>query len=185
MGRKKLENKEEVKKTKTPKKAEKKAPAKQKVETRKIDLSAEEIKTLQEIEKKLLKKCKKDGFINQSEIYDALNNYELDDDAVDELIAFFASSDIEVRVGDPDEEEEEEKEVEFDENNMEFNEDDEPDDDFFSSDDEDVEAEDIDVEHLDMTITGDVKVNDSVKMYLKEIGKYDLLKPSEEPIIKT
>ena len=183
VGRKKLEE-TETKKTKTPKKAEKKAPAKKKAETRKIDLSAEEIKTLQEIEKKLLKKCKKDGFINQSEIYDALNNYELDDDAVDELIAFFADNNIEVKVGDPDEEEEEEeKEVEFDENNMDFNEDDEPDDDFFSSDDEDVEAEDIDVEHLDMTITGDVKVNDSVKMYLKEIGKYDLLKPSEEPIL--
>ena len=54
MGRKKLEE-TETKKTKTPKKAEKKAPAKKKAETRKIDLSAEEIKTLQEIEKKLLK----------------------------------------------------------------------------------------------------------------------------------
>ena len=34
-----------------------------------------------------------------------------------------------------------------------------------------------------MTLSSEVRINDSVKMYLKEIGKYDLLKPEEEPIL--
>ena len=141
-----------------------------------------EIKTLEEVEKLLLKKCKKDGFINQSEIYDALNNYELDDNAVDSLIAFFADNEIEV-VNDDEEEEEEEEEEEFDESKIKFDEE-EPDDDFFAEDQmDDEEAEDIDIDHLDLTLGSEVKVNDSVKMYLKEIGKYDLLKPEEEPIL--
>ncbi len=51
----------------------------------------EEIASLDEIKEKLLKKCKSDGFIDQSEIYEAFEDYELDDDAIQELISFFAS----------------------------------------------------------------------------------------------
>ena len=167
--------------------AAKKAPAKAKKETKKAKAKtvaeAPEIKTLNEVEKALLKKHKKDGVINQSEIYDALHDYELDDAAIDDLIAFFAENEIEVLNDDEDEEEEDEKELDedFDESKMKFDEDD---DDFFSEDDlEDEEAEDIDVEHLDLTLGSEVRINDSVKMYLKEIGKYDLLKPEEEPIL--
>ena len=183
MGRKKKEAVVEEKVVKTrgrPRKGEEKNPkAKAKKPVKESNLSAEDLKTLEEIEKSLLKKCKKDGFINQSEIYDALNNYELDDEAVDQLIAFFAESNIKVV---NEEEEEEEEEEEFDESKLDFSEDD--DSDFFSSDDVDEEeAEDIDIDHLDLALSGEVRVNDSVKMYLKEIGKYDLLKPEEEPIL--
>ena len=67
MGRKKAtETLEEPKKAKAAKKATKATKKK----------GDESIKTLEEVEKALLKKCKKDGFINQSEIYDALNEYE-------------------------------------------------------------------------------------------------------------
>ena len=182
MGRKKKEVFEEAteKKAKKGKKAEKEKPAKSK--RPKSKLSAEDIKSLEEIEKSLLKKCKKDGFIAQSEIYDALNNYELDDAAIDELIAFFADNEIEVV---NEEEEEEEEEEEFDESKINFDEDVEPDDDFFASEEsaEDEEAEELDIDHLDIALGTEVRVNDSVKMYLKEIGKYDLLKPEEEPIL--
>ena len=170
-----------------PKKIKEEAPAKKakapKAAKEKKAKVSEDIQTLEEVEKLLLKKCKKDGFINQSEIYDALNNYELDDSAVDSLIAFFAENEIEVVNDDEDEEEEEEAEEEFDESKMSFDEE-EPDDDFFTEDSMgDEEAEDIDIEHLDLTLGSEVRVNDSVKMYLKEIGKYDLLKPEEEPIL--
>ena len=179
MGRKKKTETEEVVKEKKKGKAkEKEAKAK----APKSKLSDEDIKTLQEIEKSLLKKCKKDGYISQSEIYDALNNYELDDAAIDELIAFFAENKIDVI---NEEEEEEVPEEDFDESKIDFNEDVEPDDDFFASEEteEDEEAEDIDIDHLDITLGSEVRINDSVKMYLKEIGKYDLLKPEEEPIL--
>ena len=173
MGRKKAtETLEEPKKVKAAKKATKKK-------------GDENIKTLEEVEKALLKKCKKDGFINQSEIYDALNDYELDDDAVDTLVAFFAENEIEVLTSDEDEEDEDEdKEEEFDESKISFDENAEDDDDFFVNDDgEEDEEEDIDIDHLDVTLGSEVRINDSVKMYLKEIGKYDLLKPEEEPIL--
>ncbi len=171
MGRKKKVVEEEV--------LEKKPKAKKAKTASK--LKGEDVKTLEEIEKNLLKKCKKEGMINQSEIYDALHDYELDDEAVDELIAFFADNDIEVINDDEDEEEETEIEEEFDESKLKME---EEDDDFFAEDEtDDEDVEDIDIEHLDLTLGGEVRINDSVKMYLKEIGKYDLLKPEEEPIL--
>ena len=175
MGRKKASEKEELKEVKKGKTAKKATKAK----------GGAEIKTLEEVEKQLLKKCKKDGFINQSEIYEALNDYELDDDAIEKMMSFFAENEIEVLVSDEDEEDEEdEKEEEFDESKISFDEDVDDDDDFFASEDGDEEAEeDIDIDHLDVSLGSEVRINDSVKMYLKEIGKYDLLKPEEEPIL--
>ena len=180
MGRKKAtETVEKPKKAKASK-AEKATKA-----TKKSKVANAEIQTLEEVEKLLLKKAKKDGIISQSEIYDALNNYELDDDAIDSLMAFFKDNEIEVVTLDEDEEDEEDREEEFDESKISFSED-EPDDtdDFFASEDgSDEETEDLDIDHLDITLSSEVRINDSVKMYLKEIGKYDLLKPEEEPIL--
>ena len=177
MGRKKAtETLEEPKKAKAAKKATK-------ATKKKGDVGS--IKTLEEVEKALLKKCKDDGFINQSEIFEALDKYELDEESVDKIIAFFAENEIEVLVSDDeDEDEDEDKEEEFDESKISFDENADDDDDFFMSDDaEDEEEEDIDIDNLDVSLSSEVRINDSVKMYLKEIGKYDLLKPEEEPIL--
>ena len=154
-----------------------KAPKAKKVSKRVSNLDAEQIKSLKEIENALLKKAKSKGSIDQSEIYDALNNYELDDEAIEELMEFFPNNGI--TVTNEDEEEEEDEEVEFDESKMNLE---EEEDDYFGEDEEHNE-EDIDIEHLDITLSGEVRVNDSVKMYLKEIGKYELLKPEDEPIL--
>ena len=55
-----------------------------------------EIETLDEIKARLLKKAKSQGYIDQSEIYDELNNYELDEDVITDLISFFRENDVEV-----------------------------------------------------------------------------------------
>ena len=144
----------------------------------------DDIPTLDQIKNKLLKKAKAQGYIDQSEIYEQLNNYELDEDAVTDLINFFAEKEIQV-ISEDDEEEEnslddiDEKDINLDEN---------PDDGLLDDDeatytDEDAEDLDLDIDHLDLALGGEVRVNDSVKMYLKEIGKYDLLKPEDEPIL--
>ena len=183
MGRKKKEVVAEPaapKKKGRPAKAVTEAKAKTKAKTSKR-IDAEDLKTLKQIEETLLKKCKKDGYINQSEIYDELSNYELDDETIEELMAFFPANGIKV-VNEEEDEEESKEEEDFDESKLNF--DDEPDSDFFASDEgEDEDAEDIDIDHLDITLGSEVRINDSVKMYLKEIGKYDLLKPEEEPIL--
>ena len=142
----------------------------------------ETLATLAEIEAKLLKKAKNNGdSLDQSDIYDALNDYELEDDVVDDLIQYFANQKIEVVSEDMDEDEDEEiSDEDFDESKMT----EDLDDDFYETEDEsETEELDFDIDHLDVTIGGDVKVNDSVKIYLKEIGKYELLKPEEEPIL--
>ena len=162
---------------KTAKKAEAKSSGGKKRNTKTLT-------TLAEIESKLLKKAKNNGnSIDQDEIYDALAQYELDDDVIEDLIKYFADHDIEVLSSDEDEDEDldAEEDEDFDESKMSLDEDD---DDFYENDDNSEEEElDFDIDHLDTSVGGDVKVNDSVKIYLKEIGKFELLKPEEEPIL--
>ena len=132
-----------------------------------------EILSLDDIKNSLLKKAKSSGIIDQSDIYDALSQFDLDDDTVADLINFFKDNGVEVISDDEDADEDFE---EFDESKMNLDE--EPDDDFFAEEGEEVE-EDIDIDYLG----SEVRINDSVKMYLKEIGKYDLLKAEDEPIL--
>ena len=142
----------------------------------------ETLKTLAEIESSLLKKAKANGNqIEQSEIYDALNNYELEDDIIDDLIEYFNKQNITVVSEEEDEDiDDSDEDIDFDESKMISE-----DDDFFEEDleGEDEEELDFDIDHFDASLSGEVKVNDSVKMYLKEIGKFELLKPEEEPIL--
>ena len=132
-----------------------------------------EILSLDDIKNSLLKKAKSSGIIDQSDIYDALSQFDLDDDTVADLINFFKDNGVEVISDDDDADEDFE---EFDESKMNLDE--EPDDDFFAEEGEEVE-EDLDIDYLG----SEVRINDSVKMYLKEIGKYDLLKAEDEPIL--
>ena len=146
----------------------------------------DEIKSLEEVETELLKKAKLTGTISQSEIYERLQAYELDDDAISDLMEFFASQEIEVTSEIDEEEEEEDEDLDkIDDSKINLEEPIE-DDDFFVSDSaikEEEEDEEIDVDNLNISLGSEVRVNDSVKMYLKEIGKFSLLKPEEEPII--
>ena len=133
-----------------------------------------EILSLDDIKNSLLKKAKSSGIIDQSDIYDALSQFELDDDTISDLITFFKDNGIEV-ISDEEEDSDEDFE-DFDESKINLDE--EPDDDFFAEEGEEVE-EDIDIDYLG----SEVRINDSVKMYLKEIGKYDLLKAEDEPVL--
>ncbi|MCQ2802126.1 MAG: RNA polymerase sigma factor RpoD [Bacilli bacterium] len=175
MGKEKKQNSAKApKETKT--KVKKAAPKKQKKRDN------ETLATLAEIEAKLLKKAKANSdSLDQSDIYDALNQYEIEDDVIDDLIEYFKNQNIEVLTEDGEEEEDEIDDADFDESKMM----EEPDDDDFYEENSEGESEelDFDIEHFDAAITGEVKVNDSVKMYLKEIGKFDLLKPEDEPIL--
>lgn len=141
----------------------------------------ETLATLAEIEAKLLKKAKvNSNSLDQSDIYDALSEYEIEDDVIDDLIEYFKNQNVEVISEDSIEEEDEIDDSDFDESKMMEEPDD--DDDFYEENSSDQGEElDFDIEHFDTAITGEVKVNDSVKMYLKEIGKFDLLKPEDEP----
>jgi len=140
-----------------------------------------EILSLDKIKEQLVKKAKINGSIDQSDIYDAISGYEIDDETLEDLIAYFRSKNIEVTSVDSEDEDEDEEpdDIDFSKINL----DEEPDDDDLYEEEEHSVEEDIDIEHLDVTLGGEVKVNDSVKIYLKEIGNFELLKPEEEPIL--
>ena len=170
------------KKETSPKPAKKVKATKAKKEKKpKMELDEEDMATFDDIKADLLKKAKTSGSIDQSDIEEAFAQYDIDDNSLEELIAFFQSNDIEVT--NEDVEDEEDFGDDFDESKMNLNDDD---DDFFDDEEPKGNAEDdidLDIEHLDFIFSGDVRVNDSVKMYLKEIGKYELLKPEDEPIL--
>ncbi len=152
-----------------------------KKETKKTTIVNEdgEIMNLDEIKKQLLKKAKSAGSLDQSDIYDALSAYEIDDDTVNELITFFKEQGVEV-ISEDDDAEDEDFEEDFDYEKMTKA---GADDDFEDFDGEENLEEDIDIEHLDVTLGGEVKVNDSVKMYLKAIGAYALIDADREIVL--
>jgi len=170
-----------------PKKEVSEVEVKDKKAKKSPKVKGDEFKSLQEVESELLKKAKLTGTISQSEIYERLEAYELDDDAISDLMEFFASQEIEVTNEIDEEEEEEEEDLDkINDSKINLEEPLEDDDDFLISDSslkEEEEEEEIDVDNLNISLGSEVRVNDSVKMYLKEIGKYSLLKPEEEPII--
>ena len=156
--------------TKTTKKAESKAVKKvvkeKKVKAAELDEEDEDIESLDTIKARLLKKAKADGGeIEQAEIQDAISFLDLEDKDVEDLINYFKSNKINV-ISDDDEEGIEE--LEFDESDVAMD-----------MDDEDVPDEK-ELQDISKLVIGDVKVNDSVKIYLKEIGKVPLLNAQQE-----
>lgn len=160
-------------------KALKKAPkaSKKVVDDDLIDESAdEEIEDLESIKKKLLTKAKQSGNeIEQEEIFDSIQHLDLSDKDLADLMDYFKEKGINV-ISDKAEEGIE---------NIEFSETDDSDDNLLDDDDlvnmEDDVPTDQELNDLSKLVSGDVKVNDSVKIYLKEIGKVPLLKPEQEP----
>lgn len=143
-----------------------------------LDDDNDEIETLEQIKERFLKKGKSSGYISQGDVFDATNHLDLSPEDLEDLIVFFKEKGItveddaveEIGLDDLDEAEivpdkpEEEDDI-----------------------DEDLPIEedikDLDVDHIETIVVSDVKVNDSVKIYLKEIGKVSLLKADDETVL--
>lgn len=146
------------------------------------ELDLDEIKGLDVIKKELLEKAaKNNNTISQDDIYDAIDaaRLQLEDDDVSDLIQFFQDQGVRVDSGEDDDlESANPSEADLAKSS-------EDDDELFEDDDiddgeyDDTKDEDLDTEFANAQ-SGDVKVNDSVKMYLKDIGRYHLLQPEEE-----
>lgn len=140
----------------------------------------EAIVSLDSIKKKFLKKGKKDGYINAGDVMDAVTHLDMSEDDFDELFTYFKENKIKIESDDAQEEEDIEMPGSMSdediEREMEQDEVDAGDDSLIS--DEDKEA--VALADFAKVGIGEVKVNDSVKMYLKEIGKVDLLTGDQE-----
>ncbi len=135
--------------------------------------SVDQAHVLEAIKKDLLKKAKEnDNTIEQEEIYDATSMLDLTDEDYEGIISYFQSNKVNV-ISD----EQEMEDIDFDESKMSESDMDLGDDDMLGEDE--IQEEEITAD-LSKMIVGDVKVNDSVKIYLREIGKVPLLTAQQE-----
>ncbi len=152
---------------------------------RKKKLLDTEIEGLEEIKEKLLKKGQENGSLTQEEIFDATAHLELSDADIEDLLEFFAEKKIEVIT-----DEDEDMDAEADVDNIDLSEETLNDNSTIIDDDEFLgdsyvkESIDEDIEDIDKYASSDVKVNDSVKLYLKEIGKVKLLGDEEQEVAR-
>ncbi len=160
---------------------------KKKAKAEEKDIEEEGIESLDSIKARFEKRGKKDGYINQGDLFDALSHLDLSDEDFAELIKYFEDKHIKVENDDIEEEEDfpdniDESELEKDLEADDFG----GDDDYLPYDDENYDEDELDEDEelrevQDMFLPGDAKTQDPVKMYLKEIGRENLLKPEEEP----
>ena len=142
-------------------------------------VSAKHYKTLDEIKAELLESMKDDSIVlTQKDLMDSIDHLDLSDKDVDDLFQWCADNDI---VFEDDEEDDDELLLDVDDDDEVLSADDSLD---FDDDDSD-HALANELENLEQSFanTSHTKINDPVKMYLKEIGRVDLLDPKDEPEI--
>ena len=148
------------------------------------DEEFEEELTLESVRKDLEKSAKKSGnFLSYEEIVDAVSPLDLTDKQLEDLVNYFKSKKIEVVVESEDDKDLDDidvSDIDFDN----FSEDVVEDEDDIFIDEALLKAEEDALKDIDsegnIVITGDVKVNDPVKQYLREIGKVPLLTKERE-----
>lgn len=123
--------------------------------------------SLEEAKEFLLKSKEENADVSQKQFLDAVSALNLDDDTMDDLYNWIDENLIEFIDGE------------------ELDEDEVLDDDLSDEDldEEDSIAEEISQLEKTFANASHAKINDHVKMYLKEIGQIPLLDPKEEPII--
>lgn len=132
--------------------------------------------TLDQIMQKFEEENKDTKFIDQDQFFDETSYLDLSDKDYEKIFDHFKELGYEVAGSKDDDFDNADMPEDFNEEDLENE-----DDDFDDFDNEEQSAEsNLDINNLDNIDSSEVKVNDSVKQYLKEIGRVPLLKPKEE-----
>lgn len=113
--------------------------------------------TLDQAKEQVIAQGKKRGVITYDEIAERLSAFELDSDQMDEFYEYLGEKGIDI-IGQSDDDDED------DEDDPSFNQ---------------LEKEE-EFDLNDLSVPPGIKINDPVRMYLKEIGRVDLLSADEE-----
>ena len=145
-----------------------------------VDADDFEVKdeTLDQIKKRFLEIGKKEKSIQQEDLLEATAHLDLSDEDIESLIEFFKNKNIKVESDEDEVSNLDDLEFDASKVNEDMSEaflDD--DSDFNMEDEEEASYTDFDYDNI---VDDTVKVNDPVKMYLKEIGRVRLLSSEEE-----
>lgn len=111
--------------------------------------------TLDQVKEQIIEHGKKRGVITYDEVAERLSGFELDSDQMDEFYEYLGDKGIDI-IGQSDDDE--------DDDDPSFNQ---------------LEKEE-EFDLNDLSVPPGIKINDPVRMYLKEIGRVDLLSAEEE-----
>lgn len=121
----------------------------------------------------LLVKAQAQGYLTQEDIFNYMQSFDMEDEDIDDIIQAIKDAKYEVR--------------DLDEKEPDFNDEDALEDDILEEDDEFLDeegGETIDIKESDFSSLAnlDIKNSDPVKQYLREIGRYPVLKSKEEEV---
>ena len=135
-----------------------------------------EYKTLDAIKEELKESYELSHVLEQKDVLDAVEHLDMTDKEYDDLLEWFKDNDIVISDEDDVDILDDDIVSAVDDEDLDFLDDaDEDEDDALASDIESLEQSFANSSHT--------KINDPVKMYLKEIGRVELLDPREEPEI--